>query len=101
MTLDYAAIDENPATQPLPRLAAFPNPFRASATVSFELKRASLVQASIYDAGGQLVSSLPGMLQSPGVNTLVWNAEGCEPGVYLVKLNLGSETRSLRIVKAN
>jgi len=85
----------------LPQLTAAPNPFRARTTVACQVERPGRVLASVYDAGGRLVGVLPGMSQGTGTHTFVWDAAGCEPGIYLLKLNTGSETRSLRLVKTN
>ena len=77
--------------QTLPEKFAFypnyPNPFRASTTIKYDLPEATNVTLQIYNIRGQLVEELVNGIETAGRKKIVWNAEGLANGIYFYKLS--------------
>jgi len=64
----------------------YPNPFNPLTTISFSLPQASLVNLSIYDVNGQLVTVIVNGWRNAGTHEVTFNGSGLASGVYLYKL---------------
>jgi len=78
-------------------LSAFPNPFRTSTLLTFELEKAGLTHLSVYNLKGQRVRTLQSGLLAKGMHTLTWNGKdengrSVASGIYLFQLNTGNHT---------
>jgi beta-lactamase superfamily II metal-dependent hydrolase len=85
-----------------PYVRAFPNPFAASTTFSFEVSREGPVRLAIYDVSGRLVSPLAACGGQKG--TITWkgiSAEGSvvSPGVYFILLESPDGAVSQKLIK--
>jgi hypothetical protein len=74
-------------------LAAAPNPFRASARLSYAVPRRGQAELVIYDASGRPVRTLSRGRAEPGRYTAVWNGRSdaggqAAAGVYLYRYSL-------------
>ena len=85
-------------------LGNVPNPIRFSTRIAFLLPadRAGSVTLRLLDARGRLVRRLGGPFV-PGLNEVVWDAKDergarVTPGVYFVRLGVGEEIRTGRMV---
>jgi glycosidase len=95
----YAVSSDDVAAAPAAfELAApFPNPASVVATVSFSLPSASDVRLEVYDLLGRRVAVLvDGQLPAGGHQSLL-DAAGLSSGVYLVRLQAGSEVATTRL----
>ena len=82
-------------------LANRPNPFRDATDIPFRLASSTAVTAHVFNALGQTVATLAdGDVFSAGLHTLTWDARAAAPGVYLVRVEAGTESRTLRMVLA-
>jgi len=82
-----------------------PNPFRAPATVRFDVPSAADVKLEIFDVGGRLMQRLVEGRQAPGRYTVVWDGRdaGGRPaagGVYFIRLTSDDMRARHRIVLA-
>ncbi len=83
-------------------LAAYPNPFRTSAQISYELPYPASVRLSVFDVLGRQVETIVAeALQSPGMHDVTLDALHLPAGLYLYRLEAGSyaETRSVVVLK--
>lgn len=86
-----------------PRLfAPAPNPFQRSASIRYELQRASDVRLDVYDLAGRRVRTLVSGTVSVGTHTIAWNGmddggRRVSPGVYLLRLEAAGTRESRRI----
>jgi hypothetical protein len=69
----------------------YPNPFRLSTRIAYDLPARSNVSLSVYDAGGRRVRELAGGLQQAGHYSLSWDGKDksgrtCPCGVYFCSL---------------
>ncbi len=70
-------------------LQAYPNPFNPTATLSYELQAASLVNLSVYDVSGRLVAELVNGWREAGANQVTFDGSGLRSGVYVYWLQAG------------
>ena len=82
-------------------LANRPNPFRDATDIPFRLASSSTVTARVFNALGQAVATLAdGEVFPAGRHTLTWAPQDAASGVYLVRVETGTEARTLRMVLA-
>ena len=80
-------------------LAVYPNPFRNTATLEFELRAAGHVSLVLYDLLGRRVSNLIDSFKSSGPHIVTIEANLLVPGPYLVVLDLGHARQSSVIIQ--
>jgi len=86
--------------------AVYPNPFNATTTISYTLRRESEVKLDIFDVLGRHVATLLDAVQPAGTHFAVWTGESgsgtvAGSGVYFVRLQSAtfSQTRKLVLMK--
>jgi hypothetical protein len=84
--------------------AAFPNPFRQHATISFSLARPAAVRLSIYDVAGRRLATLAEGPLLAGEHRRVWDGRddagrAIAAGVYFYRLEAGSWNAAGRVLK--
>ncbi|MCK4415238.1 MAG: right-handed parallel beta-helix repeat-containing protein [Candidatus Eisenbacteria sp.] len=83
---------------------SWPNPFRASTTIRFDLPEASLVRLKVLDVNGRLVDVLLDTALPTGRYSVLWSGDDSKglrvsPGIYFCRLEAG-EFRQTRMVIA-
>ena len=79
------------------------NPFRGSTALRFQLPRAGKVKLEVFAVTGQRVRTLIERSMEAGVHQVGFDlhgqvGRGLGPGVYLVRLTAGDESRTLRVI---
>lgn len=79
----------------------YPNPFNPTTTIAYALPEPIRVRLVIYNMLGQQVAELVSADQPAGTHSVVWNASGYSSGLYLMRLEAGTQTaiRKLQLVK--
>jgi hypothetical protein len=79
-------------------LRAYPNPFNASTTIEFALAEPGDAELTIYDITGSKVETIrrPGL--EPGRHSVVWDAKEVASGVYFARMEVGEDSRSIKMV---
>jgi len=80
----------------------FPNPFNPSTTIQYALPAQSQVNLTVYDMLGQRVATLlSGQVQSAGSHSVNFDASNLSSGVYIYRLQTGSQsiTRKMILLK--
>jgi hypothetical protein len=72
-------------------LAVYPNPFSTSAEVKFSLKNAGKATMNVTDITGKIVRTLT-MDAKAGINSLTFNKENLQAGIYFINLTSGEKT---------
>jgi predicted metal-dependent phosphoesterase TrpH len=82
-------------------LQNYPNPFNPSTTISFSLPFGAYVTLKIFDALGQVVSSLASEELQTGQYTRQWNATKFPSGIYFYRLQAGmfTDTKKLLLIR--
>jgi len=76
----------------------YPNPFNATTSIAYSLPGATSVRLSIFDSNGQLVETLASGTQTAGSHNLIWNAGSRPAGIYLLKLETGSDSKTQKLI---
>jgi hypothetical protein len=82
----------------------FPNPFNGQTTVRFSLSAksaSSAVNLAVYGLDGRLVEELiDGKWNSENgtEHSVAWNADGLPGGVYIIRLEVGEEVKTIKAV---
>ena len=80
-------------------VSAYPNPFNPSTTIEYSLPQEALVNVSIFDIRGRMVSSLiNNQIMSSGTHRVTWDASGNSSGIYLVKIDSENNTDTQRLL---
>ena len=79
-------------------VSTYPNPFATSTTVAYELPRAGVVSAGVFDIRGRKVATLFEGMQQAGRQELRWNPGSAADGVYFVTVDFGGSTQVKKIV---
>ncbi len=94
--------ESSPAVPAAHSISAFPNPFNSSTTITFGLGKPAPTRLSIYDLQGRLVADLldrQGRLwYGAGEHKVVWEADGMPGGIYLIRLESGSDVQTTKMV---
>ena len=108
LDLNTISLAAPPSSNPsrLALSAPSPNPARGAASLVLSLGSRAQVDVSIFDAAGRRVRVLTRGARDAGRFTLTWDARDergsrVRSGVYFVRANDGSETRTERLVLAD
>ena len=85
-------------------LAAWPNPFQPTVTLSFTLAAPAAVELSIHDVAGRRLRRLEAGTFGGGEQRLAWDGRddagrSLPSGVYLARLKAGDAAQSLRLLR--
>ncbi len=78
--------------------SVYPNPFNDAISLNFAIKNPGKTTLSIYDMSGKLVSGLFEQEISAGDYNALWRPQNNPAGVYLAKLQSGTETSFKKVV---
>ncbi len=83
--------------------AAYPNPFRSSTAIAFQLPEASDVTLTVFDSAGRRVRTLVDGPREAGEHLERWDGRRDDgvratAGIYFTRLSAGSQMRSGKIV---
>ena len=95
--------DEVIPVSTLNQIQNYPNPFKNSTTIKYNLQKAGHASIKIYNTKGQLVKTLADNLRKAGENTEIWNGdsdnhEQLSSGVYFIRLQAGHETKTSKVL---
>jgi hypothetical protein len=79
-------------------LAAYPNPFNPSTTISFSLPRSQHATISVYDLTGRKVSTLADEIMNAGEHAVTFDASGLPSGIYFARMTAGSQMKTQKMV---
>lgn len=98
-------IEDNDSRSELPSVTAltgnYPNPFNPSTIIRYQKSEIGPIRLSVYDLLGREVAVLVNGVQSAGRYEVSFNASGLSSGVYLIRMQAGSQsfTRKMMLVK--
>ena len=95
------AVEEELTPKAFTLARAYPNPFRTSTTIGYELRQAAPVTLSVYDALGRRVRLLELGRQAAGPHQVRLDADGLAAGLYLYELRTprARESRPMMVLK--
>ena len=99
LTVQDDQVAQQIASQPAPlSVEAFPNPFNPSTTIRYSLPTSDHVVLRVYDILGREVARLVDGVQQEGRHEVSFDASRLPSGVYLYRLETGSETVSRQLL---
>jgi hypothetical protein len=78
-------------------MITYPNPFSEQATIWFKIDKSSSVSITIYDIMGKSVRRINAGNYAAGENSIVIQKENLIPGIYILKMNAGTNSGFMRI----
>ena len=69
----------------------FPNPFNPSTVLKFGLPELANVKIDVFNTNGELVQNLLKANYSPGLYTIIWDANNLPSGSYFVRMVVGDK----------
>ncbi|MBX2992941.1 MAG: T9SS type A sorting domain-containing protein [Bacteroidetes bacterium] len=76
----------------------YPNPFNPATTISFDLPVRSFVTLRVFNLLGQEIRTLMNQAGEPGRHHVTFNADNLPSGVYVCRLQAGSNVQNMRMV---
>jgi hypothetical protein len=96
----YTGIEDRSAKLPdqLALFQNYPNPFNPMTKIVYTLSKTGYVKLNIYDMRGRLIETLMDGPQTAGKYTLDWNSGILSSGVYVCRLQSGSDVRVMKML---
>jgi len=79
-------------------LPPYPNPFNSVVVIPFTVPAEMGATITIYNILGQKIQEYTFPPLSPGVHRILWNAESCASGLYIVELISGKKELKQKVV---
>ena len=103
VTLEWMNVDGNQIPEVYALHQNYPNPFNPVTNLSYDLPEDAMVNITIFDMMGRIVSNLVNENQSAGYKSLQWNAtnNGGHPvsaGVYIYTIRAGSFAQTKKMI---
>jgi hypothetical protein len=76
----------------------YPNPFKRSTTIRFDIPSNGSVRLEVYNLSGQKVETLVNKMLSKGSYSIEWEPEGLASGTYLYRLLAGKYSASNKLI---
>jgi hypothetical protein len=76
----------------------YPNPFNPSCTIEFSLPKSIHVSLVVFNALGQVVTTLIDEELPAGSHKVWWDGTGHASGAYYYRLNCGSLTETKKVI---
>jgi WD40 repeat protein len=91
-------VHETPAEVAQSTVTMYPNPVRDAAMVSFELNDNAAVSYQVYDFSGRMVKAERMGNYGQGKHEINVSVDGLAKGAYVLRLNAGSKTSSVKFM---
>jgi hypothetical protein len=79
-------------------LSNYPDPFRGVTTISFNLPEKAMTSLQLYNLQGQLVKDIARGMMNSGPHRLSLHTPELVPGLYMLKLTSGQETKLRKVM---
>lgn len=79
----------------------YPNPFNPETKIQFDVPEQQTVKLTVFNAIGQKVSTLIDQRKAAGTYSVVFDAESLPSGIYIYRLQVGSnvQTKKMTLIK--
>jgi hypothetical protein len=103
-TLTRVAVSAPLPAQSSAEARAYPNPFTSGTRADFSVARPCMVKIDVQDVRGRLVTTLLNESLVAGAHSVAWNGwdeqgRRAASGVYFLRVNVGGDVNTLRVVR--
>ncbi len=89
--------DQSPVLSEFTLHPAYPNPFNAQTTISYDITQKGSVKLGIYDLSGREVWEQTNVMQS-GSHEVIFNAANLSTGIYIARLESGGMSAQQKLI---
>ena len=83
------AVEDRPEVPETPRLIeSYPNPFRSTITIQFNLSDAGYIRLTVYDTLGRQVERVADGRYGVGTHAVIFNGSSLPAGLYIYRLEM-------------
>jgi hypothetical protein len=82
-------------------LKTSPNPFNTNTSIAYNMPSSSHVKISVYNILGAHIATLVDGVADAGQQSVSWNAKDVKPGLYFCKLESGTLSKTIKMLKTN
>lgn len=93
-----SSVDEEPVEQQFNLFQNYPNPFNPITEVRYTLQDRSFVNIKVYNLLGEEVMTLISEEQPGGEYKVDFNAKDLSSGIYIINMNAGSYSKSIKAI---
>ena len=79
-------------------LKNYPNPFNPTTIIVFSIPHENHVELKIYDVLGNEIAALISQKLSVGEHKIIWNAAHNSSGVFMARLQIGTQIKTNRLI---
>ena len=76
----------------------FPNPFNPSTSITCYIPKEGLVKLIVYNIIGEVAAVLENNYKAPGIYEYIFNADKLKSGIYICKLEAGTNSSLIKMV---
>ncbi len=88
----------NPLPSECTIISVYPNPFNTATTVTYGLPFTSRVSIELHDITGRRISTQYVGISQPGIHKTIIGAQNLSSGTYIVKIIIGCETLTEKLI---
>ncbi|MBN2829516.1 MAG: metallophosphoesterase [Candidatus Cloacimonetes bacterium] len=98
VSTDYSNSNEDNSLTVLQSVKCYPNPFSEKVTVSIQCKDKKEAFIEIFNVKGQKVKTLAGPILISGNNEFLWDSSNEKSGIYFLRVTIGSENKTHKLI---
>jgi hypothetical protein len=98
VTKEFNTVGINPTKNEVEALTLMPNPANETATISFNVATAGVVNIRIINMLGQDISRVSSSKVAPGMQNITLGTSELPSGIYLVNVTSGNQNSSLKMI---
>ena len=89
---------EQPAPERFNLASAYPNPFNSTTMIRFQLQQQDITSMKIFDVSGREVATILNGRMEAGYHSVSWDARLMPAGLYICRLQTGSESKNIKLM---
>ncbi|WP_347838392.1 chitobiase/beta-hexosaminidase C-terminal domain-containing protein [uncultured Draconibacterium sp.] len=78
----------------------YPNPFRTSTTIEYNLPADGNVSVEIFTMDGRIIEHIYSGFQFQGLNQVTWNSSSFNSGIYMYRIRFNDETYLGKLIRS-
>jgi len=98
ITVKNPLITEFPIPNEFNLYQNYPNPFRTSTQINYEIQKRALVEIALYDIFGKRYANLVNENKLPGSYSVSFNASNLKSGIYSYRIKIGNQYQEKKIL---